>query len=293
MGKYQFLAILTAVAASLTAAEGNAFPEVNNVDSFMKKWGPEGHNVVEMLSEVPQLDGQEPQTDPFDSLMAIIQKITGAWQSIVNAFKSSYSEQIVDKEFANGWKSFKAATKTFKGAGLEYSKTDEFFADIRGMIDIPKDYTKDFDQQIEWIKFFDNITWSSHNTQFNTGKGGSDQVFTMFARNRQEDQKLDVLFLTCSQEFKKADNYFVISESKSILGGIWSSTTLKFKKIPAGITDQDLMFVSDYFQLLAYQQIALASGAAAPPDPQFPTQFLDAPRNFLIWNSKDPMNDGY
>merc|ERR1719224_43241 len=130
------------------------------------------------------------------------------------------------------------------------------------MIDIPKDYTKDFDQQIEWIKFFDNITWSSRNTQ--------------------EDQKLDVLFLTCSQEFKKADNYFVISESKSILGGIWSSTTLKFKKIPAGITDQDLMFVSDYFQLLAYQQIALASGAAAPPDPQFPTQFLDAPRNFLI-----------
>merc|ERR1711933_120609 len=108
------------------------------------------------------------------------------------------------------------------------------------------------------------------NTQFSIGKGGSDTAFTMFTRNRQSEQKLDVLFLTCSQEFTKADNYFVISESRSILGGIWSSTKLKFKRIPAGITDQDLMFVADYFQLLAYQQIALASGEKTPPDPQFP-----------------------
>jgi len=150
------------------------------------------------------------------------------------------------------------------------------------MLKIPSEYTKDFDMQIEWIKFFDNTTWSSHNTQFKTGKGGQDSSFTMFARNRQDDEKIDVLFLTCSQEFKKADNYFVISESKSILGGLWSSTTLKFKDIPAGITDADLTFVSDYFQLLAYQQIALASGEEAPPDPQFPTHALDDKAQFLV-----------
>eukprot|EP00966_Prymnesium_polylepis_P218302 5052640-Prymnesium_polylepis.2 len=138
------------------------------------------------------------------------------------------------------------------------------------MISIPANYKDDFNQQIKWIKFFDNLTWSEHNTQFNQGKGGSDTMFTMYARNREADQKIDVLFLTIGQEFKLADNYFVISESKSILGGIFSSTTLKFKKIPAGITTEQLMFVSDYFSLLAYQQIALAEGIQAPPDPSFP-----------------------
>merc|ERR1719410_3271919 len=240
--------------------------EEQRVEAFVKKWGPEGRNVIEMVDVVPE----RKVGGAFDSLFAIINQITGTWQNIVNAFKSSYMEQIADKEFENGWSKFKAATRAFKGAGLAYSNADEFFTDIKSMIQLPSKYSDDFDKQIEWIKFFDNITWSAHNTQFNIGKGGDDSQFTMYARNRQDDMKLDLFFLTCSQTFKKADNYFVIPESRSILGGLWSSTKLKFKKIPAGLTDADLMFVSDYFQLLAYQQIALASGMEVPPDPQFP-----------------------
>ena len=176
-----------------------------------------------------QLQGPPPTpgSNPFAMLIAAIQQITGAWQSIVNAFKSSYSEEISDKEFANGWSKFKESTKVFKGAGLEYAKTDEFFTDIQSMISIPADYKDDFNQQVQWIKFFDNLTWSEHNTQFNQGKGGSDTMFTMYARNREADQKIDVLFLTIGQEFKLADNYFVISESKSILGGIFSAALVE------------------------------------------------------------------
>ena len=54
--------------------------------------------------------------NPFALLLAAIQQITSTWQSIVNAFKSEYSEQIADKEFANGWSKFKQSTKVFKGA---------------------------------------------------------------------------------------------------------------------------------------------------------------------------------
>merc|ERR1711998_62840 len=102
------------------------------------------------------------------------------------------------------------------------------------------------------------------------GKGGSDTTFTMYALNRQDDSKVDVLFLTCDESFKLADDYFIISESKSILGGLFSSTHIKFKKKPASITTEDITFVSSYFSLLAYQQIALAEGIANPPDPSFP-----------------------
>jgi len=213
--------------------------------------------------------------NPFEMLIQAIQQITGAWQSIVNAFKSTYEEQLLDTHLNNGWSKYKQATKVFKGAGLAYDKTDEFFADIQSMIAIPDKYKDDFNKQIEWIKFFDNTTWSGHDTQFSQGKGGSDTIFTMYARNREDDGKIDVLFLTCSQEFELADDYFVISEHKSILGGLFDHTEIKFKKKPAAISDKDLMFVSEYFSLLAYQQIALAEGISAPPDPQFPPSLTE------------------
>merc|ERR1712060_359942 len=102
----------------------------------------------------------------------------------------------------------------------------------------------------------------------------------MYARNRRDDSKVDVLFLTVAQTFALADDYFVISEHKSILGGLFDRTEIKFKHKPAAISDADLTFVSEYFMLLAYQQIALAMGMQAPPDPSFPT-VMQGPENLF------------
>lgn len=254
------------IAYAFKEAAKEAQPSVMTEREFLARW--EGVvSLVDLSSEdILTMEAG----NPFDLLIQAIQSITGAWQSIVNAFKSSYSEQLVESHFNNGWSKYKQATKVFKGAGLKYENMDEFFQNIQSMVGIPGEYSDDFNQQIDWIKFFDNTTWSEHNTQFSQGKGGDDQTFTMYARNRQDDGVVDVLFLTCSQQFELADDYFVISESKSILGGLFSSTHLKFKKKPAAISDADLMFVSQYFTLLAYQQIALAEGTAVPPDPSFP-----------------------
>ena len=84
------------------------------------------------------------------------------------------------------------------------------------------------------------------------------------------DGKVDVLFMTCKQQFKLAKDFLVISQSKSMLGGLFSSTQIKIKKMDAGLKDRDLQFVSSYFSLLAYQQVAIAEGLPAPPDPSFP-----------------------
>ena len=237
--------------------------------SFLAKWSDvvTTVNFNKQVNSSKYTDGE----DPFDLLIDAINKITGAWSGIVSAFKSEYEEQLLESHLQNGWSEFKQATKVFKGAGLDYSKTDDFFSDIRSMIGIPDKYASDFDKQIEWIKFFDNVTWSEHNTQFQSGKGGDDTTFSMYARNSADDNKIDDLFLTCSEEFKLAPDYFVISEHRSILGGLFDHTEIKFKEKPASITDQDLTFVSEFFSLLAYQQIALAEDLPSPPDPSFPS----------------------
>jgi hypothetical protein len=246
-------------------------------DEFLSKWGDYvmridsngGHDSTQKVGS--SVSRRQLQADPFSLLIGAIGKITGAWQSITSAFGSKYSQQLLDTHMDNGWKKFKSATKVFKGAGLDKEKMDSFFKDVRKMAKIPKNYTSDFNAQIDFIQMFDNLTWSEHNTQFNTGKDGMDTMFTMFARNRDSDGKLDVLFLTCAEQFKLADNYFVISQEKSILGGLFDHSKIVFKKKKASITNADLMFLSEYFSLIAYQQIALAEGVSAPPDPKFPS----------------------
>ena len=100
----------------------------------------------------------------------------------------------------------------------------------------------------------------------------------MFANNNQNTSKIDVLFLTQAEEFELAPDVFVISQSHSYLGGIFSSTKLKFEEKPAAITDADLQFVSQYFLLLAYQEIALAENLPAPPNPNLGSSAPANPR---------------
>ena len=96
-----------------------------------------------------------PASNPWEMLNKIISAITGDWSSIVNAFKTSYSEQLGYEQLSRGWSKFKESTKVFKGEGLTYDKAPAFFSSVRSMIDIPANYSKDFDQIIQWIQFFD------------------------------------------------------------------------------------------------------------------------------------------
>lgn len=239
-------------------------------EEFQKKWGPEGRGITKEVTPSSMLALTAEDGDPFSSLFDILNQIASTWQNIVNAFKTEYKEELVDKEFDNGWSMFKASTRAFKGAGLNFGDEDEFFTDIKQMIQLPDQYSADFDKQVEWIHFFDESTWAEHNTQFDIGKDGSDSAFTMYTKKRDGEDKLDVFFLTVNQKFHKADNYFVISQTHSYLGGIFSKTEIKFKKVPAGMSDADITFVSDFFELQAYQQIAMASGGQVPvpPDPE-------------------------
>jgi len=229
-------------------------------------------------------------SNPWAMLQSIIQGICGDWSSIVNAFKSSYSEQLDYEQLTRGWSKFKEATKVFKGEGLTYDKAPEFFKDIQSMIQIPANYSKDFDQMIKFIQFFDKEYWSEHTTTFNIGQGGTASHFTMLANNNQDTSKIDVMFITLSESFALAPDVFVITESHSYLGGIWSTSKIKFDKHPAAISSEELEFVNQYFLLSAYQEIALAEGQPPPPNPNFgpsPTPMLT---NTSHWASKGPLD---
>ena len=69
-------------------------------EAFLAKWGDIVTQVSMEEMMVEHGHGRNLQGNPFAMLLAAIQQITNTWQSIVNAFKSSYKEEIADKECA-------------------------------------------------------------------------------------------------------------------------------------------------------------------------------------------------
>merc|ERR1711871_990329 len=104
--------------------------------------------------------------------------------------------------------------------------------------------SKDFDQIITFIQFFDKEYWSEHDTSFTMKAGGQATHFTILANNNQNNSTIDVVFLTLAEQFALAPDVFVITQSHSLLGGIFSTSSIKFKQRPAGITDDQLTFIS-------------------------------------------------
>ena len=62
--------------------------------------------------------------------------------------------------------------------------------------------------------------------------------------------------MTVDHKFKLAPDVFVILAETSQFWGISKSATIRFKKMPANIKQDQIKFISDYFSLIALQELA-------------------------------------
>merc|ERR1711937_1085152 len=77
----------------------------------------------------------------------------------------------------------------------------------------------------------------------------------LFTSRDQECERMNVVFIYTSTQFKLKPDTFVISKSKSSWGGAFSKTTLQWKTENAALKTEDLKFVSEYFLTLGVSQI--------------------------------------
>lgn len=82
------------------------------------------------------------------------------------------------------------------------------------------------------------------------------QSITILHSNNREQQKLEVFILTVENLFKLAPDVFVILEETSQFWGMKSSGKIRFEKRPAQLKPDQIKFVSDYFSLIALQELA-------------------------------------
>ena len=121
---------------------------------------------------------------------------------------------------------------------------------------IPKKYWGEVENAGKWAAYTASSTVSKQTFTFSAGKGGDASVLQFYIENNREQKKLDVFTMTVDHKFKLAPDVFVILAETSQFWGISRSSKIRFKKMPANIKQDQIQFISDYFSLVALQELA-------------------------------------
>ena len=193
---------------------------------------------------------------PVLGLIGAVNQAVGIVQKIVSFFGKQYSERLVGSFTDNGYKKFSGSANLMHGTGLPYANVERFMELMGQGNNIPKKYWKEMRGMAKWAAYTTSSTITKQTLEFSAGKGGNGKVIQFYMVNDREKQKLEVFTMTVSTEFKLAPDVFVILEETSQFWGMKSSAKIRFEKRPASLKPDQVKFISDYFSLIALQELA-------------------------------------
>ena len=193
---------------------------------------------------------------PLLGLIGMVNNAVSAASTILSFFGRHYSERLVGHFDNNGYNKFKASAKILHGRGLAYDRVPKFMQLLARSKNIPSKYWAEMENAGKWAAYTTSSTVTKQTLLFSAGKGGDASVLQFYIENNREQKKLDVFTMTVDQKFELAPDVFVILEETSQFWGLSKSSKIRFKKMPANIKQDQIQFISDYFSLVALQELA-------------------------------------
>jgi hypothetical protein len=177
-------------------------------------------------------------------------------QKIVSFFGKQYSERLVGSFTNNGYSKFSGSAKIMHGQGLPYKNIPRFLELLGRSRGVPNQYKEEMLSIGRWAQYTSRNDLTKQTIEFSAGSGGNCKVLQFYIQNNRAEQKLDLFILTVENSFKLAPDVFVILEETSQFWGMKSSANIRFEKRPASLKPDQIKFVSDYFSLIALEELA-------------------------------------
>ena len=193
---------------------------------------------------------------PAVGLIGAVNTAVGVVQKIVSFFGKQYSERLVGSFTNNGYSKFRASAKIMHGQGLPYNNVPRFMELLGRGNNIPEQYWEEMRGIAKWAAYTTSATVTKQTLEFSVGQGGKGKVVQFYMVNDREKQKLEVFTMTVENQFELAKDVFVILEETSQFWGMKSSAKIRFEKRPASLKPDQIKFISDYFSLIALQELA-------------------------------------
>jgi len=81
-------------------------------------------------------------------------------------------------------------------------------------------------------------------------------MVAVIAHHDDKNAKYDFVFTDVQATFELGDDILIVNKSKSVLGGIYSSSEDKIVHVPRNLTPEDIKAVMAFFQLVSMKSIA-------------------------------------
>jgi hypothetical protein len=132
--------------------------------------------------------------DGLTGLMAGLQQAVGLWQSVVSAFATKTSNNIVQRYEGKGFSHFLQTGQLDETVGLNNEHLEDFITDLRGRLKLPEDWQADFAEQVKAIQWgVETKVWIANTFLFNMGTGGKTKYAALLYHNDDKANKSDLL----------------------------------------------------------------------------------------------------
>jgi hypothetical protein len=220
----------------------------------IKKNKIENYN-VEKKSSLRILEGE----GVFDSLISCFNKVYDNWPTAVTLLKNSRSSEVKQKIIREGFDKFDQTAQVQIISGMRREGLNKFMTLISKRLMVPEDKREDVKNIIIESDWMENNMWSNYDLFFSIGTGGKTKFASIFSHKDAND-KFHFIVIEIQAEFELADDILIMTDKKSILGGIWSNSKDRITKFPNSIQPDDLKTVFSFFNLVVFKHVASQFG---------------------------------
>ena len=252
--KFYLLVLLVAVATCLAVAD----PADNfdrRLSQFSKRWEQYGARELKMDSapvaslgrrlraknhrRLEGASGFQNLIDGAQATIGVVNSAVGAVQSVFNLFGKKSSESLVSQFTNQGFSKFNQNTR-ISATTLPTAIFDSWAKSaLKNLYNVPSKHRAGIDHLVKYAKYVDDDSWLSLQGTFDIKRGGMSNQIQLFTSRDQACERMNVVFIYTSNQFKLKPDTFVISKSSSKLGGAFSKTKLQWKTENAALKMED------------------------------------------------------
>lgn len=185
----------------------------------------------------------------------VIKQTINQKASALKELNDNKKDPFIAKLFSNGMKTYSDSTKVQFIQQVDGDELSGFANFLSTSLRIPTGKKASFIDTVQASVWMDVNDWKELSFVFDMGKGQAKYVSVVAAANSTTN-KLDFLIADIQSNFEIGDDIFVSTYTKKSFFGLFGSTKLVIKKVPAKMTEKSIDLIFKYFKIVAFERFA-------------------------------------
>lgn len=188
------------------------------------------------------------------ALSKAVSAVTSTFKDIVQTFKSS-SSVTISRITRFGFTYFNQKSTVLKALDIPASRADEFIRALALDYNLPSKGSF-----MLGLTYSDDFTWDSIQYLYSPSMNGSYRSLTLFKNGDSVKNTASFFIVDIDVNWDLAPDLLIITKTKSILGGLWSSTKQSIQEVPHILTLDEAMKLQQFFMVIAMGNLANTFG---------------------------------